>query len=318
MPEVLQPSMLRLVSASFKRNTACVDGFHPRHVGMLGESLICSLAKLFTIFEIRGAWPSTEEKVLTVLIPKQEGGLRPIALSRSLYRVYARARCVKVREWAASVRQHKVNNAKNRWVGDSTWRNQVRIAIARSQTSVFEAQMYVKKAFDNVDRRQLLDIAKRNGYPLPELMTSLMAYFWPKHIVYDGVASEAIVPRRGIAAGSASATFKLTVLLLPALARMAIAEPEASISLHVDDIGVTVFDRTRSNALSRFENILRVVNGEFAKLNLPLARERGVVLASSEELAVKANKIVGDIAATTGTQARRLAVDYIVGRPKAN
>ena len=52
------------------------------------------------------------------------------------------------------------------------------------------------------------------GYPMPELLTSIMAYFWPRHIVYEGVASRGIEPRSGIAAGSASATFELTALLL--------------------------------------------------------------------------------------------------------
>ena len=164
----------------------------------------------------------------------------------------------------------------------------MRIALAKSQTSVIEARMDSKKAFENVDRRQLLEIAKQNGYPLPELMTSIMAYFWPRHIVYEGVASEAITPRSGIAAGSASATFELTVLLLPALARLEIADPEACISLHVDDIGITVIDTTRLKALRRFENILNIARGEFTKLNLPLAREKGVVIATSKELADKA------------------------------
>ena len=229
-----------------------------------------------------------------MLIPKQEGGLRPIALFRSLYRVYARARCIRVREWAASVEQPRVNNAKNRWVGDSTWRNQVRIAIAGSKSSVIEAQMDVKKAFENVNRKQLLEIARREGYPLPELMTSIMAYFWPRHIVYDGIASEAIWPRSGIAAGSASATFELTVLLLPALAKLEAIYPAACISLHVDDIGIAVIDPNRQTALIRFENILSVARGEFAKLKLPLAREKGVVIASSKNLAEKANKMVGE------------------------
>ena len=108
----------------------------------------------------------------------------------------------------------------------------------------------------------------------------------------DGIASEAIWPCSGIAAGSASATFELTVLLLPALAKLEIVDPQACISLHVDDIGITVMDPNRLTALSRFEHILRIARGEFAKLKLPLAREKGVVIASSKELAEKANVMV--------------------------
>ena len=316
VPQKLTTECIRAVSASFKSQTSCVDGFHPRHYSLLSIGLLEALVRLFRIFEAIGQWPRDEQKVLTVLIPKAEGGLRPIALFRTLYRMYSRATCINVKKWAEGVNQHRVNNAKNRWVGDSTWRNQVRIANGGSETTVLEAQMDVKKAFENATRHQLVEIAEKVGYPMPELLTSIMAYFWPRHIVYEGVAPRGIVPRSGIAAGSASATFELTALLLPALARMAICDPEASISLHVDDIGATVFDKNRANALVRFENLLAVINGEFAKLKLPLAREKGVVLANTKELAETANRMVGDIAVTTGTQARRLGVDYIVGRSK--
>ena len=178
--------------------------------------------------------------------------------------MYSRARCIKVRDWAGSVNQQRITNARSKWVGDSTWRNQVRIAIAGSNSRVIKAQMDVKKAFENVNRRQLVDIAKKVGHPEPELLTSSMAYFWEIHIVYDGVASEAIPPRSGIAASSAGATFELTVLLMPALEKMAQVDPEACVSLHVDDIWVAIIDRSRSRALARFENILAVINGEFA------------------------------------------------------
>ena len=282
VPQVLTTECVRAVSASFKCQTSCVDGFHPRHFSLLSNKLLETLVLLFRIFEAIGQWPRDEQKVLTVLIPKAEGGLRPIALFRTLYRMYSRARCIKVKKWAEGVNQHRVNNAKNRLVGDSTWRNQVRIANGGSETTVIEAQMDVKKAFENVNRKQLVEIAAKVGYPMTELPTSIMAYFWPRHIVYEGVASRGIEPRSGIAAGSASATFELTALLLPALTRMAICDPEASISLHVDDIGATVFDKNRTNALLRFENLLEIINGEFAKLKLPLAREKGVVLANTK------------------------------------
>lgn len=318
VPQLLTTECIRTVSASFKSQTSCVDGFHPRHYSLLSSKLLEALILLFRIFEAIGQWPRDEQKVLTVLIPKAEEGLRPIAFFRTLYRMYSRARCINVKTWAEGVNQHRVNNAKNRGVGDSTWRNQVRIAIGGDETTVIEAQVDAKQAFENVNRKQLVEIAAKVGYPMPELLTSIMAYFWPRHIVYEGVASRGIEPKSGIAAGSARATFELTALLLPALRLMAVCDPEASISLHVDDIGATVFDKNRTEAVLRFENLVKVISCEFAKLKLPLAREKGLVLANTNELAEKANRFVGDIAVTTGTQARRLGVDYIVrGSKKA-
>ena len=108
--------------------------------------------------------------------------------------------------------------------GSETPRGVTKFALRMKEVKppVLKLRWTSKKAFENVNRQQLVEIAAKVGYPMPELLTSIMAYFWPRHIVYEGVASRGIVPRSGIAAGSASATFELTALLLPALKRMAI------------------------------------------------------------------------------------------------
>ena len=116
VPQVLTTECVRAVSASFKCQTSCVDGFHPRHFSLLSNKLLETLVLLFRIFEAIGQWPRDEQKVLTVLIPKAEGGLRPIALFLTMYRMYSRARCINVKTWAEGGTQHRVNNAKNRWL----------------------------------------------------------------------------------------------------------------------------------------------------------------------------------------------------------
>ena len=72
--------------------------------------------------------------------------------------MYSRAKCINAKKWAEGVNQHRVNNAKNRWVGDSTWRNLVSIAVGGDETTVIEAQMDANKAFDNANRKQLVEM----------------------------------------------------------------------------------------------------------------------------------------------------------------
>ncbi len=92
---------------------------HPKHAkGLSDGALNCSGMQLRT-FELTSRWPKCEQAVLTALIPKSDGGLRPIALFRAAYRVYGKANARQVRAWAAILPDHQCNISKGRWVGDS-------------------------------------------------------------------------------------------------------------------------------------------------------------------------------------------------------
>jgi hypothetical protein len=66
-------------------------------------------------------WPPREAQLMVVLIPKKDGSLRPIALFRSLYRVYSRARSPLAAAWAAKHAEgYMCSNTSGLWVDDST------------------------------------------------------------------------------------------------------------------------------------------------------------------------------------------------------
>ena len=124
------------------------------------------LSAMMWAFEATAWWPAGEQEVLTALIPKADGGLRPIALFRTIYRVYAKIRAKQVRGWASTHQGYQFNNSKGRWVGDSTWRNQVRAILGNSGRIDTEILLDVKKAFENVNRKQLVEMALLTGIPL--------------------------------------------------------------------------------------------------------------------------------------------------------
>ena len=71
----------------------------------------------------------------------------------------------------------------------------------------------MKKAFDYVNREKLMQAAKEMGYPMHAFAMSTISYQWNRSICIEQRLSKPIRPRRGIAAGSAFATFELAVLL---------------------------------------------------------------------------------------------------------
>jgi hypothetical protein len=128
----LTPADIRRTAASFKATTAAPDGLAPKSIAFLSDPCLAALATLFHLFD-RYGWPPSEQLVLTVLIPKKDGGLRPIALFWSLYRIYSKARAYEARSWAAGPGCSSLcNNGANRWVGDGTWRNQIRTGTDRT------------------------------------------------------------------------------------------------------------------------------------------------------------------------------------------
>jgi hypothetical protein len=97
----------------------------------------------------------------------------------------------------------------------------------------------VKKAFEHVQRNQLIKEAVVNDYLMAEALASITAYTWPKYITCEGVLTEPIIPRRGIAACSAFATFELWCILRSARINLQAAHPMSTLCLHVDDLCLT-------------------------------------------------------------------------------
>ena len=96
-PASLSAEQIRIASRKFKPSTVSADQLHPKHISLLSLSAREALARNYTAFELTGNFPEQERKVVTVLIPKTDGGLRPVALFRTLYRVYAKARSHEVK-----------------------------------------------------------------------------------------------------------------------------------------------------------------------------------------------------------------------------
>ena len=92
------PVEIREASKSFKVRTTLVEGWHPRHFGMMSDSLLTRLGHIWHMCEVAQYWPECEAAMLAKLIPKASGGLRPIVWFRSGFRVFARSRRQAVRE----------------------------------------------------------------------------------------------------------------------------------------------------------------------------------------------------------------------------
>ena len=80
--EALLPEAIRAAAATFPPGTGLgADHVAPRAVLRLSPAALVALAALFVAFEAQGTWCEVLDLVLIVLLPKPDGGFRPIGLS---------------------------------------------------------------------------------------------------------------------------------------------------------------------------------------------------------------------------------------------
>jgi hypothetical protein len=97
---MLTPTQLREAAVRFSGKTSAPDGLPPRALAALSDRCLAALCESFALWD-RTLWPSSEAAQITVLIPERDGGLRPIALFRTLYRLYSRAHTHLAKTWAS-------------------------------------------------------------------------------------------------------------------------------------------------------------------------------------------------------------------------
>ena len=77
------------------------DNISPRAVARLSDPLVQWLGRILHMAETLGIWPQVWHLVMIVLIPKADGGRRPIGLFPTLIRIWMRARSPVARQWEA-------------------------------------------------------------------------------------------------------------------------------------------------------------------------------------------------------------------------
>ena len=77
------------------------DKTHPKALTRLSRELLLLLVQILMRCEAEGQWPDSVALILIALLPKPDGGYRPIGLVPLLPRVWMRARKDLVSQWEA-------------------------------------------------------------------------------------------------------------------------------------------------------------------------------------------------------------------------
>ena len=98
--EAVPPVVIRSVCKAYKTRTGLGGDFwHPRQIGWLSDDALRCLADLWGWCEVLRTWPVQVKLLILFLLPKDEGGARPIALLPTMVRLWEACRAESVRRW---------------------------------------------------------------------------------------------------------------------------------------------------------------------------------------------------------------------------
>jgi len=305
---------------SFPLNTGLGgDNMSPRAVLSLSAEAIEALAVLFMLFESLGTWTDVLEFVMIVLLPKSDGGRRPIGLFCTTVRIWWRARICDVRAWEATTALPSIFGGAGMGAQKAAWQAAFFAeAAALTKVEFAEGLVDLVKAFETVPHHVLAAAAAAKGYPIIILRLSLAAYRFPRTIGIDGVYSRIIRATRGITAGAGTATSELRVLLLEMMIelndRWALT---LTVKLYVDDLTLAACGATERIVKLMVEALDFVVDWLEKILLMQVSAKKSQVPASKPSIAVAIEQAVASGKVSATSYAKLLGTDAVGGNRRS-
>ncbi len=309
---------LRCALKSFSSGTALGwEALHPRALLGLSDQRLEELIDLLMSAERSGAWPEGTGTVLIVLLPKPDGGWRPIGLFPTIIRVWMKLRRQLAQGWEEQHSRDFLFAGRGKGAHVAAWQHAQRAEQAADAGATFvQLLLDMQKCFELVPHDVLVQEARAVGYPLPLLRLALAAYRLPRSLSIGGVHSSLILAERGIAAGSGLATTELRVLLIRLLDRVRERYPAVKLSAYVDDLTADASGTQRTAPQMIVDAGSMLCRGIVA-LGLKLSIGKCKVLATSASAGRQATEGLGEWKVKLAGQAKMLGAGVSAGARRA-
>ena len=166
--EALCGEDLRRAAMTFPADTGRgVDNISPRAFARLSDELLEQLAWLLAWAEQLGRWPTICQFIMIVLLPKPDGGRRPIGLFHSIVRLWGRARSLLARRWEADNDMNCLFGGAGKGAQRAAWQASFRSETAAQNKRAYgQALLDMAKCFEHLRFEMIWEAAKQHGYPL--------------------------------------------------------------------------------------------------------------------------------------------------------
>ena len=318
MGEVEVPTVqqLRAVAHTFPARAALgCDVVHPRHFAMLSDELLGAMITLWAAMLALGRVPSVLAMMLIALIPKADGGLRPIGLfPGSLKPMLHWTKSGLGSKWATAHRRPYFFGEQGKSCDACVW---IQAAAADFATERQQAAVSVlfdlKKAYEHMRYDVLRRAAEKHDFPLL-LMRLLLSFCSMMRVLSLGnLVAFGCMPMRGVVAGCSFADIMMRLCLIDPLDRVTEAWPSLRLADVVDDAQMLGIGDARrvvpivKGAIRRFQQEVRGVS-------LVLNEGKTALVSNDLEAARRLTKEVPTLRNAHARSVRNLGVDYACGR----
>ena len=262
------------------------DKLHPKAVRRCGEAALNALARILVLAELIGGWPAAVGVILICLLPKPDGGWRPIGLLPSPIRWWMRARLDIVRAWQSVYERPYFYAGPRKGAEVASWKQAARAELAHSCPLLrhANAMLDMVKAFERVPHDWLVRQGSRYAYPMQILKLSIAAYRLARCIVIDGICSVLMVVGRGITAGSVHATIELRLLLIEWLDKTVNLFPLISITVYEDDTSLESSGSSRT-VVEAVVGVVKHFTLALISIGMDFSPTKNVIMASHTDIA---------------------------------
>ena len=269
------------------------DKLHPRALLRLPDSALEALVRIFLIVELLGDWPEAIGIILVVLIPKPDGGRRPIGLLPSLIRLWMRIRLDVISNWQGDHERDYFYAGPRKGAAVAAWKQAARAEFAAETPGLAYANALLDqvKCFEHIPHGWLVMQAKKYSYPLHVLRASLASYRLLRVIMVEGICSEGMLALQGITAGSGHAVIELRLLMLQWLDETVALYHIIVITVYIDDTSLEasgspgMVEDAVVGATNYLANALTTIGLKFSPTkNAILATDSGLASAIARRL----------------------------------
>ena len=248
----LTVNMFRDACRSFPSGTGLGwDNLHPRALIRVSHRLLLQLVLCMLEAERTGQWPDLVGWVIVVLLPKPDGGRRPIGLLPLLARIWYRTRRSLAAAWEAANARDYLYGGVGKGAEIAAWKQAVRAELAaRSCLHYGQGLLDLVKAYERIPYWILLREARRQGYPLWLIRLSVATYKLLRVIRVDDAMSTVIQAIQGIVAGSDSATTEMRLPMTDVIDSALKVFPTVTTTVFVDDVAAETDDADKEVVVS--------------------------------------------------------------------
>ena len=308
---------LREYSSLFTYATALgSDELHPRHLAQLSDGALIALRQCLIAIVRIASLPSLVRLLKVVLLPKPDGGDRPIGLFASVIRVWAKFLFAQhVGPWQARNARPYFFGEQGKTCEDAVWLHSALAEYAQySGKSYAAALLDLTKAYEKVDHKVLAEAAARYGFPLRVLKIALMFYRMSRVVIVEGLATSPVFTAQTIVAGCSFATVLLRLMLLPILDSVAANWPSAKMAVVVDDITIAGMGKQEEVASTVSGAVSEAIVG-LEKAKLEVSDDKSVLMSNVDVVRNAIASRVKRLKKGQTTHTKNLGVDFTAGKP---